>query len=175
MAPPTKLSEKHWQALQLIEQDHSRQEVSDTLGFKKQYLDYLCVGNVEKAGKVATLFKAEYSKVMEKSKKETDELLESNLKMAQKLMKEVFLEISAKKEKSDADKKVLSMYTNAIAKCKPPVNIKNLSYSYTKGLLPEELIHEFKRLKTIAESSFDRGTIPEAAQGRAGELPAVDE
>ena len=175
MSKPTKLSEKHWQALKLIEEDHTRQQVADALGFKKNYLDCLCVGNVEKTGKVATLFKQEYSKIMEKSRKETDELLDSNLKMSQKLMRDVFTEISAKKTKTDADKKVLSMYTNAIAKCKPATNIKNLSFSYTKGLDAEELMHEFKRLKTIAESSFDRGGVSEAAPGRTGKLPEVDE
>lgn len=175
MAPPTKLSEKHWQALRLIEQDKSRQEVADALGFKKQYLDYLCVGNVEKVGKVATLFKAEYEKVMEKSRKETNDLLDSNLKKSQKLMRQVMDDIEAKDKITPEDKKILSMYTNAIAKCKPSPNIKNVSFSYTKGLLPEELIHEFKRLKTIAESSFDRRGVQQPAEGRAGELLEVDE
>jgi len=173
--PATKLSEKHWKALELIEKDHTRQEVADALGFKKQYLDYLCVGNTEKTSNVALLFKMEYDKIMAKSKKETDELLDQNLRIGQKLMKEVLLEISSKKKKSAEDKKIVSLYTNAIAKCKPATNIKNLSFSYTKGLLPEELIHEFKRLKNIAESSFDRRGVLEPAPGGAGELPEVDE
>jgi len=175
MAPPTKLSEKHWKALEMLDQDASRQDVADALGFKKQYLDYLCVGNVEKTGKVATLFKGEYDKIQVKSKKECDDLIRENLRTAQRLMKRVFADIELKKTTSPEDKKILSLYTNAIAKCQPAVSIKNLSYSYTKGLLPEELIHEFKRLKTIAESSFDRGAIQQAPEGRAGDVPEVDE
>ena len=175
MAPPTKLSEKHWKALEMLDQDASRQDVADTLKFKKQYLDYLCVGNVEKAGKVATLFKGEYDKIQVKSKKECDDLIRENLRTAQRLMKRVFSDIEKKKTTSPEDKKILSLYTNAIAKCQPSVSIKNLSYSYTKGLLPEELIHEFKRLKTIAESSFDGSGIPDASEGRAGELSKVNE
>jgi len=173
--PATKLSEKHWKALEMIDNDMSRKEVAEALGFKKQYLDYLCVGNVGKAGNVATLFKAEYMKIASKVAAETDTLLKQNLKTAQELMKEVFTEISAKKKKTDADKKILSMYTNAIAKCQPNVNIKNLSYSYTKGLSAEELMHEFTRLKGVAESSFDREAVQEPAEGRAGELLEVDE
>jgi len=175
MSMPTKLSEKHWKMLGLIEQDKSRKEVAGALDVSEVYLGYLCVGNVEKGGAVATLFKTEYEKIMEKSRKETNDLLDSNLKLGQRLMKGVFLEIQNKKKVTDADKKILSLYTNAIAKCKPATNIKNLSFSYTKGLLPEELIHEFKRLTTIAESSFDRGAVPKAPEGRAGELPSLDE
>ena len=88
---------------------------------------------------------------------------------------EVFDEIGGKKNKTPEDKKILSMYTNAIAKCKPATNIKNLSFSYTKGLDAEELMHEFKRLTTIAESSFDRRAVSEAPEGRAGALSEVDE
>jgi len=175
MSMPTKLSEKHWKVLEMFDNDMTREDAAKAIGWTKKHLDRLCVGNVELAGGVASLFKAEYMKIQKKIANETDTLLKSNLKMAQKLMKEVFTEISNKKKKTDADKKILSMYTNAIAKCQPAVNIKNLSYSYTKGLTAEELVHEFKRLKTVAESSFDRGGLPETAEGRAGELSEVDE
>ena len=175
MSMPTKLSEKHWKVLEMLDNDMSRKDSAEAIGWKKQHLDYLCVGNVEKAGGVATLFKTEYMKIATKNAGETDTLLKQNLKLSQKLMREVFDEIKSKKKKSDADKKILSMYTNAIAKCQPSVNIKNLSYSYTKGLSAEELMHEFKRLKTIAESSFDRGGLPEVAKGGTRELPEADE
>jgi hypothetical protein len=175
MAPPTKLSEKHWKMLEMLENDMSRKDVAKAVDVSEMYLGYLCVGNVEKAGKVATLFKTEYTKIMEKSRRETNDLLDSNLKLGQKLMKEVMENIQAKKKKTAEDKKILSMYTNAIAKCKPATNIKNLSFSYTKGLGAEELMHEFKRLTTIAEASFDRRSVSETAEGRAGELSEVDE
>ena len=175
MSRPTKLSEKHWKVLEMLDKDVSRQDAATEIGWTKNHLDYLCVGNVEKAGGVATLFKGEYDKIQVKSKKECDDLIRENLRTAQRLMKRVFADIEKKKQTSPEDKKILSLYTNAIAKCQPAVSIKNLSNSYTKGLLPEELIHEFKRLKTIAESSFDRGGVPEAPEGRAGELPSLDE
>ena len=165
MSMPTILSEKHWKVLEMLSNDVSRKDAAEKIGWTKDHLDKLCAGNTEKAGGVACLFKAEYNKIKVKSKKETNDLIDSNLKLSQKLMREVFDEIGKKKHKTDADKKILSMYTNAIAKCQPNVNIKNLSYSYTKGLSAEELVHEFKRLKTIAESSFEREGIPEPSQG----------
>jgi len=165
MSMPTILSEKHWEVLEMLSNDVPRKDAAEKIGWTRDHLDKLCVGNTEKAGGVAVLFKAEYNKIKVKSKKETNDLIDSNLKLSQKLMREVFDEIGKKKSKSDADKKILSMYTNAIAKCQPNVNIKNLSYSYTKGLSAEELVHEFKRLKTIAESSFERGGVPEPSEG----------
>lgn len=176
MSMPTELSEKHWEVLEMLDNDISREDAAKAIKWTKKHLDHLCVGNVEKAGGVAVLFKAEYLKIRKKIADETDTLLKSNLKTSQKLMKEVFEEIGSKgKKKTDADKKILSMYTNAIAKCQPSVNIKNLSYSYTKGLTAEELMHEYKRLKGIAESSFNRGGVPEASEGGSGDVPEVDE
>ena len=175
MSPPTKLSEKQWKALELFEQDKSRKEVAKAVGVSERYLGYMCVGNVEKGGKVATLFKTQYSRIMEKSRQETNDLLDSNLKLGQKIMTDIMSDIDKKKTKSPEDKKIISLYTNAIAKCKPATNIKNLSFSYTKGLDAEELMHEFKRLTTIAESSFNRGEVREAPKGRTGALSEVDE
>ena len=138
-----------------------RKDVAKEIGWTKPHLDFLCVGDVQHAGGVAVLFKDEYLKGVLKSADETKKLIQANVKTAQGLIAEVFAEIKGKKKKTDADKKLLSLYTNALAKFTPAVSVKNLSYSYTKGLLPEELVHEFKRLTTIAEASFDRGeTVP---------------
>lgn len=173
--PATKISEKQWKMLEMIENDMSRKAVALAANVSERYLGYLCVGNVEKGGNVAILFKTEYSKIMEKSRRETNELLDANLKLSQKIMTDILSDIEKKKTKTPEDKKIISLYTNAIAKCKPATNIKNLSFSYTKGLDAEELMHEFKRLTTIAESSFDRRPIPESSQGRTGTLPEADE
>lgn len=161
MSRPTVLNEKHWKALELLGQDMSRENVAKTLGWSKGYLDRLCTGDTRRTSNAAPLFKAEYLRTQLKNAEETKKLTAANMRMAQKLIGEVFAEINQKKVKTDEDKALLSKYTNAIAKCQPNVNIKNLSYSYTKGLTAEELVHEFKRLKTVAESSFDaRKTIP---------------
>lgn len=172
---PGQLSENHWKALEMLDHDMERKDVAKAMGWTKNHLDQLCCGSVEKAGGVATLFKAEYMKIAQKIANETDTLLKSNLRTAQSLMKEVFEEIKEKKRKTSEDKKILSMYANAIAKCQPNVNIKNLSYSYTKGLSAEELVHEFKRLKTIAEQSFDRERVPAPVEGGSGTLPEASE
>jgi len=173
MSMPTKLSEKHWQVLKMLE-DMTREDAAKAIGWKKNHIDKLCSGNVS-AGGVATLFKQEYLKIQVKQSEETKHLVSQNTKTAQRLIARVFTDIESKKKVTPEDKKILSMYTNALSKFTPTVNVKNLSYSYTKGLTAEELVHEFKRLKTIAESSFDRGGISETPEGRAGDISAVNE
>ena len=175
MSRPTKLSEKHWQALDLLSKGKPRKEVAVTLGWKQNHVDQLCLGNVQQAGGVASLFKTEYIKGQAKAAEDTQKLIKLNLKKAHDLMGTVLDEISQKKKKTAEDKKIISMYSNAIAKSQPSVNIKNLSYSYTKGLSAEELVHEFTRLKGVAESSFNREAVPSSSERRAGELLEVDE
>lgn len=175
MSKKTELNDKHWKALGLLENGMLRKNVATAVGWKRDYLDKLCVGNTQVCGKGAILFKAEYLKIQKKHAEETTQLVADNMKKAQELIGEVFAEIKGKKKKTDADKKILSMYTNAIAKCQPGQGAKNVSFSYTKGLTAEELIHEFKRLKTVAESSFERGGISETPEGRERDISGVDE
>ena len=176
MSKKTELSEKHWQALKLLESSGlSRKAVAAKMGYTTNHLDHLCSGDIAKCGYTADLFKKEYLKIQSKHADETKALVKENTKTAQNLIKRVFTEMDEKKKLTPEDRKILSMYTNALAKCEPAVNIKNLSYSYTKGLTAEELVHEFKRLKTIAEASFDRGGIRETPEGRSGDVPEVDE
>ena len=174
MSKKTELSEKHWRTLKLLE-SVSRKEVAKAMSFTRDYLDNLCIGNTTKCGNVAILFKEEYLKIQVKQEAETKRLVRKNTETAQRLIGEVFSEIEKKKVKTAEDRKILSMYTNALSKFTPTVNVKNLSYSYTKGLTAEELVHEFKRLKTVAESSFERGGISEVAEGRARAVPEIDE
>jgi len=176
MSKKTQLSEKHWQALKLLEgSEVMRKDVAKACGWTPNHLDQLCSGNIEKCGNTATLFKMEYLKIAVKNAEETKLLVKENVKAAQSLIKRVLAEFSQKKKLDKEDKKLLSMYTNALSKCQPNVSIGKLSYSYTKGLTPEELIHEFKRLKAISEGSSDSRGVSETLTAGSGELSEVDE
>jgi len=160
---PGQLSEKHWKALALFEEGNlSRKEIAEAIGVSYDYLSELCSGDTSKAGQVAGLFKAEYLKIQKKHQEETKLLIEENTLSAQLAIKRVLDELLLKKKLTSEDKKLISMYTNALAKCQPNVSVGSVSFSYVKGMTPEELIHEFKRLKSIAESSFDRRAIPDS-------------
>lgn len=176
MSKKSELNEKHWQALRLFEEGKlTRNEIAKTMGWSRDHIDHLCSGSVAACGVSATLFKAELGKIEKKRDDTIKSLVKSNTEKAQKLISVVFSDIESKKKITAEDRKILSMYTNALSKFQPTVNIKNLSYSYTKGLTAEELIHEFKRLKTDSEASFNRGRVQEAAEGGTRELPEVAE
>lgn len=160
---PGILSEKHWKALELFDQGNlSRKDIATACGWSYDYITDLCSGDTGKAGMVAGLFKAEYLKIQKKTADETKQLLEENTKLAQTLIYKVLDDLNKKKKQTPEDKKIISMYTNALAKCQPNVSIGKLEFSYVRGMTPEELIHEFKRLKSIAESSFDRRRVSDS-------------
>jgi len=157
---PGQLSDLHWKALALFEEGNLiREEVAAACGWKIDYLNHLCTGDTSTNGEVAALFKTEYLKIQKKQEEETKQLVANNTKSLQKLITRVIDEINSKKKVTPEDKKIISMYTNAVAKCQPHVSVGSVSFSYVKGMTPEELIHEFKKLKSVAESSFERQKI----------------
>lgn len=171
MSKKTELSEKHWQALKLLEEGLlSRSEIAKAIGYSRDHLDHLCEGSVEACGKSAILFKEEYQKITKKKDNELKDLFKTNTATAHRLISRVFKDIEGKNKITSDDRKILSMYTNALSRFQPTTSVQNLSYSYTSGLTAEELIHEFKRLKGIAESSFERGPIQSSPEGRTGEI-----
>lgn len=153
----TGLSEKHWQALKLIEEGAlNYKEIAKQIGWGEDYFFDLRSGNVERAGHAADLFAKEMQKIDAKNDSIARSLIKENIVTAQELLKRALADLKSKEVMSHEDKKLLGTLTNCLSKSIPNVSVDSLAYSYTKGLTPEELIHEFTRLKAIAESSFDR-------------------
>lgn len=156
-APQRKLSEKHWQAIKLLEDGSlSRKEIAARIGVTLDYFNDLCAGNIEKAGYTADLFKKELRKVGGRRDETTKAIISENMALAQEQINRILKEFKAKKKLSLDDKKLIASLTNTLTRSTQHVEIGTLSYSYTKGLTAEELIHEFTRLKSIAEISFER-------------------
>ena len=173
---PGQLSEKHWKALRLFEQGgHSRQEIANAIGVGIDYFNHLVSGDVSVAGQVALLFKEEWQRVEDKRDENIKRLVKENTEIVQATMNRVAKELQSKKKLSHEEKKLLNMYNNSLATNTPAVSIKNLSYSYVSGLTAEDLMHEFAKLKTVAEASFNRRGVPGPGSGESGSLPAVDE
>jgi hypothetical protein len=70
--------------------------------------------------------------------------------------------------------KELCSILNALGKTQTNVEVNN-SFSYTKGLSAEDLIHEFKRLGSLARSTLDGGRIQSVDAGGSGEIPTSTE
>lgn len=174
--PKEDLSEKQWKALRMLEAGgSSRKEIAAAIGVSVDYLGDLISGNTANAGMVADMFKKEWQKIESKRDENIKSLVKSNTEDVQLLMKRVVGELKNKKRLDHEEKKLLNAYNNSLSKSTPQVSIKNLSYSYTTGLTPEELIHEFTKLKSIAESSFDRRAVQVPGPRGSGRVSEVDE
>lgn len=171
----TELSEKHWQALRMIEEGVARKDVAAKMGWGVDYFKKLCCGDVSTVGYTADIFKKQLQQIESKIEEETKALVKENTCLAQEQVKRVLKEFKSKKRLNYDDKKLLSTLTNVLNNSTPAVSIKNLSYSYVSGLTAEDLLHEFTKLKSIAEASFNRGRVQESGSGEPGILPAADE
>ena len=174
--PKPQLTDKHYLALRMYEEQTSDiSQIANAVGWSKDHFYALRTGDVEKAGGTSRLFSEEWKKIEQKKEDQLKSLVRENSLSIQQLLKSVIEEFQKKKKLSPSEKRLLYLYNNSISNNKPSISVKSLSYSYTKGLTPEELIHEFKRLKNIAESSFDRRTIPETPAGGPGSVSEADE
>jgi len=170
------LNEKHRKALALIEKgSHTLDNVAKLVGWKPQYLYDLYEGDTGKAGSVATLFVAECRQIDKKRTQRIRELAKSNKALAHEQINRILETYKHKRQLSGEDKKMIGTLMNCLAKATPSVEIGSVSYSYTKGLTAEQLIHEFNRLQTLAGGSSNRGAVQEAFTGRTGALPESPE
>ena len=172
------LHDKHWKALELIGAGASNlSEVANQIGMDPSNLHSLVKGNVEKMGNVALVFQREYSKIVEKciteDTKAANKLLALNEKMAYGIYQREIKRLEDKDRLSDDEVKCLNGMIKAMAAIKPaaPKSLKlSQTYNYTKGLSPLELVHEFSRLRGLAQGPPDRGGVQQPQPGRSGTL-----
>ena len=166
------LSEKHLKALALIERGGlSLKDIAAKVGWGPDYLYKLYEGDTTVGGSVASLFVAEVRKIDKKKSQAIKELAKTNKSLAHEQVKRILSTIKRKPKMSENDRKIVISAMNALAKASPKVEIGSLSYSYTKGFTAEQLIYEFRRLKSLAEGTSDRRRVQSSEQGRPGALP----
>lgn len=165
------LSEKHLKALSLIERgEFSLDSVAKQVGWKPDHLYKLYGGDVSSCGSVASLFEAEVLKIDKVKTQKVNELMKTSKTLAMEQIVRILDDYKHKQRLSEDDKRIIANLTNAIAKATPSVKINSLSYSYTTGYTPEQLIYEFKRLQTLAGSSSNRGAVSGTSEGGTGEI-----
>jgi len=166
------LSEKHLKALALIEKGGlSLDSVAKTVGWKSNYLYYLYEGDTSHGGAVASLFAAECRKIDKKQTQRIKNLSKANKELANELIHTILKRIESKKNPTSEENKLVGTLMNALSKATPHVSIGSVSYSYTKGYTAEQLVHEFRRFKTLTGSSSNRGAVQGPSKGRARQLP----
>ena len=171
-----KLQEKHWQALSLIDEGKtSLKEIASSLGWQPNSLYWLYEGNVEKMGKTALLFQSEVKKLSAKQVSKIKDLVRDNKVLALRMMNEFLRRKSALEYQSDEEIELITTVFNALAKATPSIEINSTSYSYVKGLSAEELLHEYNKLRTLAEGASVRPGVPSVGSRSTRVLSVLDE
>ena len=169
-----KLTEDHRKALQLIENGNlSINQIADECNVPRETLIMLISGNTELTGVTGELFKSELSKIHQRNVKYVKRLFKENQKLGLAKLNERlrFLMNEPADENTTYE---LCKIMSALGKAGPAVEISNTSYSITKGMTAEELIHEFNRLETLAKSTLDGGRVSSFAERGTGELLEPD-
>lgn len=164
--PKTTLGYKQLKALALFKDGGKTQaEIALAADMSLSNLKSWIGGDTRVVGSLAVLFQKEWRKIDDERDENIKRLeKETNEKLMSLILRETET-LSSQKKLTNPEKRLLSLYKNALSSSKQSVNIKNLSYSYTQGLTPEDLIHEFTKLKGIAESSFNRRKIDNGNDG----------
>jgi len=171
----TTLDDKHWKALQLIEEgDYTLKDIAGICKIPEETLYELKAGNIAKQGQVAALFQSESEKITAKLVKKAQDLSKTNMALAHVLITRILKTLEKKKNQSKDDKKLVCKLMMCIAASQPKVSIGSLSYSVTKGMNPQELVHEFTRLATIANGASQRSAVQTPLAGRPRVLPAFN-
>ena len=175
MSMKASLSPKHWKAIELIEGGKTTmKEIAQICGFKPDTLYKLYEG-ADQMRETGQLFHAEILKISKKHEKEIDRLLKENKTLALRLLNDFLIRHAALEYNGDDDVKLISTVTNALSKVAPTTQVNATSYTYVKGLSAEELMHEFNKLKSIAEGPSLRGGVSEAGSRISGALSESSE
>ena len=162
------LPEKYVKAISLIEVGKlSYRDIAATCDIREKTFYTLIEGTYEEAN-IQTLFTAELEAAYKRIDKETRHLVKKNKKNIQIIM-DRYLSLGV--QRKNVDPSLISTVTsiaNAISKSTPNVEIG--SFTYQKGLSPEDIYAEFKRLTGLAS---DRGAVSRLAVGGTGEIPVA--
>ena len=166
MAKTEVLPEKYRKALQLIEAgNHSYREIARLCVISEQSFYDLIEGNAKDNPNIQALFSAELSILQKRRDKEIRDLIKKNKKTTHYLIDNWLTDQKRRKKVSNSLMPMIVSVANAISKFTPNVEIG--SFVYQKGLSPEDIYGEFKRLTSIASHG---GAVPGATPGGTGEI-----
>jgi hypothetical protein len=166
MAGSRGLTKKHLKALELLKDvGMTSAEVGKQSGLSRSSIEKLRIGALS-SGAVAAEFNEKYRQQCEEQDKRIAEKAKA-LKEKMITALDVWFEEERKKRDLDKDARKTVVDTIKALTLGPTYNIGSVSYS--KGLSPEDMKSEFRRLKALA---LVGGGVREAVSGESGLLPA---
>ena len=173
------LNDQHWEALRLIDEGRmSLKQIAVQVGWSPSYMYDLHEGK-DNTGYIGQLFKSELNELNKKTSQKIKLLTKDNISKCMRLMDDFLTRklevVAAGQALSDEDTKLITTVHNSLAKSTPNVEIGSMQWNYTKGLTAEELVHEFNKLRSLAEGAPKRRGIPGLDTRGPGILPASAE
>jgi AraC-like DNA-binding protein len=162
-----KLPPKYQKALDLILHDNSFsiKQIAQQVGLSPHTLYGLVEGKEQdSAGK---LFYETLQKHEKQRDKEIRDLVKKNKKLCQRYINEYLAHIL---RKSGRTKEIHTMTTIANALSKSTPNVEIGSFTYQKGLSPEDIYAEFKRLTGLTS---ERRAVSGTSKGGTGKIPVA--
>ena len=174
MAKPTEgLKPKHYKALELWEEGIlSIKEIAKACDFPVDSMYDLFEGNAQKQGQAAHLFKAELDKITTRTSAKVRHLVKDNKKIALGMMNDRLKALKAKGDLTEKESGEVSKLMGVLNKATPGVEIGSFhALSITKGMTPEELVYEFRRLSAIARNPSVGGRVSSVGPGKQSRIP----
>jgi len=170
---PGVLQPKHWKALELWEEGLlSIKEIAAACKIPTESMYDLFEGNAQRIGQTAHLFKAEIDKITVRTTSKIKTLVKDNKKIALIMMNERLKELRAIPDKGNRESLEVNKILNTLSKSTPGIEIGNYhSLNITRGMTPEELVYEFRRLSAIARDPSVGGGVRETDERSEGRIP----
>ena len=177
MAKPksTNLPPKYWKALELVEEGSlSLREIAQSVGMSEHTMYDLMSGDTKKTGTTGELFYAELQRIHSRNVQKTKHLHKDNEKLALAVLNERLRKLKSMKPTKVVAAEITKIL-NSMGKLRPSVAINNNTLNYFKGLNPEDLVHEYRRLSSIARSSLEGRGVQGPKSGGPGEVLGIIE
>jgi hypothetical protein len=161
------LPKQYQKALSLLEAgNHTYREIAKLCKINEQNFYDLIEGTYDRSKTTQDKFTEALQEIHKRRDKEIRDLVKSNKKATHLLINSWLIDQKKLKKVNNQLMPTVVSVANALSKSTPNVEIG--SFSYTRGLSPEDIYAEFQRLSGLAS---DRGTIQAPAAGRTGEIP----
>lgn len=166
MAKNDPLPEKYRKALSLIAEGKlSYRDIAKTCGINESNFYDLVEGTADNLGTIQEKFSKEFDAINKQIDRDIRKYSKSCRKKTLLLIDSYLSKHKDIKKKDSNTVKTLTAIANGLGKMTPNVEIG--SFSYTKGLSPEDIYAEFTRLSGLAS---DRGTIQKTSPAGTGEI-----
>lgn len=163
------LPEKYCKAIALIEQGKlTYRDIAQKCGISVSNFYDLIEGNYKKQGTLQQKFTEKLEEVNKRRDKEIRNLSKNCRKKTLYLIDDYLTKHNGVGKNDTSLVSSLTSIANCLAKVTPNVEIG--SFTFQKGLSPEDIYAEFKRLTGIAS---DRGAVHGAPAGGTGEIPVA--